>query len=67
LEPIGSDIGFIDLGIAPATNIFSSESDDDEVSSVPNNQNFADIINELIALKLSEDGTNSNYEPGEDD
>ncbi|CAF4381141.1 unnamed protein product [Rotaria sordida] len=49
-----------------ATNTSSSESDD-EMSFIPNDKNFTDLTQDLIALELSEEDTNMDYEPGGDD
>ncbi len=49
-----------------AANTASSESDD-EMSFIPNDKNSLDITQDLIALELSEDNEDSDYEPGGDD
>ncbi|CAM4908808.1 unnamed protein product [Rotaria socialis] len=50
-----------------ATANNSSSESDDEFSFIPNNNNFADITQGLIALELSEDDADMDYEPGGDD
>ncbi|CAF1616144.1 unnamed protein product, partial [Rotaria sordida] len=49
-----------------ATNTSSSESDD-EMSFIPNDKNFTDLTQDLIALELSEEDADMDYEPGGDD
>ncbi|CAF1453077.1 unnamed protein product [Rotaria sordida] len=49
-----------------ATNTSSSESDD-EMSFIPNDKNFTDLTQDLIALELSEEDADMDYEPGRDD
>ncbi|CAM4986397.1 unnamed protein product [Rotaria socialis] len=50
-----------------ATANNSSSESDDEFSFIPNNNNFADTTQGLIALELSEDDADMDYEPGGDD
>ncbi|CAM4988895.1 unnamed protein product [Rotaria socialis] len=50
-----------------ATANNSSSESDDEFSFIPNNNNFADITQGLIALEVSEDDADMDYEPGGDD
>ncbi|CAF1331416.1 unnamed protein product [Rotaria sordida] len=49
-----------------ATNTSSSESDD-EMSFIPNDKNSTDLTQDLIALELSEEDADVDYEPGGDD
>lgn len=50
---------------ANASEISSNESDD-EIGFISNSDNSVDISNKLIALQISDDGTNMDYEAGGD-